>query len=308
MKKLSDVLITGSHGLVGSEMTFGEQIGRSDVDLTDRKQTIQYFNDTKPKWVIHCAGLVGGVNANMSRKAEFFNENMLITSHILEACHIADVPNLIAFMSTCIFPEKHAQAHPLFEDMIHDGVPHESNDAYAYAKRMVDVGINAYKQQFKKENWFSIIPTNLYGKNDNYNLENSHFIPALIRKAHIAKTTNTDFVVWGTGKSIREFVYAGDIARLIYDMINTNFHSKYDKIIVAPDDYFTIEEVAEIIASKFDLVDIIYDTTKPNGQHQKISNNDRFNELFPNFKFTSLTDGLDQTINYYLNNQHKIRQ
>lgn len=301
------VLITGGHGLVGSEMTFGRRIGREDVDLTDPKKTIEFFCDTKPNWVIHCAGLVGGVKSNMDYKADFFSQNLLMALNVLEASRIANVPNLVAFMSTCIFPEKHAIAEPLTEDIIHDGVPHNSNYGYAYAKRMIDVDINVYREQYKVPNWFSLIPTNLFGPNDNYNLETSHLIPALIRKAHLAKNTNSDFVVWGTGKPIREFLYAKDLARLIYLMITTNYQSEYDKLIVAPKVQYKIKDVARIIADKFNITKIQYDSDYPDGQYKKTTNSSRFIKTFPEFEFTSLDQGLDETIHYYLNNQDKIR-
>jgi len=305
---LSDeIIITGGRGLVGSEMTFGKQLSRNDVDLTDRKAAIEFFCDVKPKWVIHCAGLVGGLKANMTKKAEFFHQNLMMEINILEACYLAKVPNLIAFMSTCIFPEKYASTTPLSENIIHDGEPHFSNNAYAYAKRMIDIGINAYKEQYNVPNWFSLIPTNLYGKQDNYNLETSHFIPALIRKAHTAKTQDKNFIVWGTGEPIREFVYAGDIAKLVYRMIIDNFQSPFDKIIVAPKENYRIKDVAQIIANKFNVESIKYDISYPDGQYQKITDATRFAGLFPDFEFTSLEKGLDYTIEYYLNNQDKLR-
>jgi GDP-L-fucose synthase len=299
------VLVTGGNGLVGSEMIFGNRINREVVDLTDHKQTVEYIGDTKPEWIIHCAGLVGGVAANMNRKADFFSQNLQISLNIFDACQKAKVQNLVMFMSTCIFPdEKYDQ---LTEDTLHDGAPHDSNYGYAYAKRMIDVGIRTYKEQYGMKNWFSLIPTNLYGKNDNYNLETSHFIPALIRKAHIASTKGELFTVWGNGKPIRDFVYSEDIARLIYHIIINDIHPKYDKFIVSPTINYRIKDVAEIIRRKFNIDRIYYDTSKPNGQYKKTTDSSRFFELFPDFKFTPLDLGLDQTITYYLNNQDKIR-
>jgi GDP-L-fucose synthase len=307
METAHDILVTGGQGLVGSEMTFGRRIGREIVDLTDRNKTIEFFCDVKPRWVIHCAGLVGGVKANMDRKADFFNQNLLMALNVLEASQKAKVPNLVTLMSTCIFPEKHALTEPLNEDMIHDGIPHDSNYGYAYAKRMIDVGVNVYRDQYHVPNWFSLIPTNLYGPNDNYNLETSHLIPALIRKAHLAKTNNTEFVVWGSGKPIREFIYVNDLARLVYQMIMSNFRTSYDKIIVAPKYHYSIGEVAVYIAKKFGIEKIVYDETYPDGQYKKITDTTRFNEVFPDFEFTTLDKGLDITIDYYLSNQNKIR-
>lgn len=299
---LSDeILITGGNGLVGSEMNFGKQISRSDVDLTDNKKTIEYICDIKPKWVINCAGLVGGVQANMLNKADFFHQNLMITLNVLQACHLANVPNLITFMSTCIFPDKYASGTRLTEEMVHDGDPHFSNNAYAYAKRMIDIGINAYIEQYGNKNWFSLIPTNLYGKHDNYNLETSHIIPALIRKAHLSKINNSDFVVWGTGNPIREFVYANDIAKLVYHIIINDFNSPYKKFIVAPNEQYRISEIAKLIANKFNIQDIKYDNTKPDGQFIKVTNSTKFKTLFPDFEFTLIENGLNETIEYYLN-------
>lgn len=302
------VLITGGNGLVGSELTFGKRLTRQELDLTDRNATIKYFVDYRPEWVVHCAGLVGGIQANMTRKAEFFQQNLLMGLNVLEAAYIAKVPNLITFLSTCIFPEKHAKFGQLHEDLIHDGHPHESNNAYAYAKRMLDVGIMAYKEQYNVKNWFSLIPTNLYGPNDNYHPINSHLIAALIQKAHIAKTTNTPLIVGGTGKPLREFVYVKDIAKLIYQMITMDFQSPYDKIIVSPAQPYCIKDVAKIVCNIFEINDYRFDTSYPDGQQQKLSNNNRFRELFPNFVFTPLHIGLQDTIEYYLTNISNIRQ
>jgi GDP-L-fucose synthase len=243
----------------------------------------------------------------MSRKADFFNQNLLMGLNVLEGCQKANVDNLITFMSTCIFPEKHAISNQLNEELIHDGIPHSSNYGYAYAKRMLDVGITVYKDQYNVKNWFSLIPTNLYGPNDNYNIETSHLIPGLIRKAHLAKLNNKELSVWGSGNPIREFVYVKDIARLLYNIITSDYQSTYDKIIVAPKEKYTIREIAKIIADKFEINNLSYDCSYPDGQYQKVTNASRFNELFPDFNFTSLDEGLNETIEFYLNNQEKIR-
>lgn len=296
------VLVTGGSGLVGFEMEYGNRINSKTVDLTDNKKTIEYIGDTKPEWIIHCAGLVGGVGTNMARKADFFAQNLQMILNIFDACQKTNVQNLIMFMSTCIFPDQRYDL--LTEEFLHDGQPHDSNFGYAYAKRMIDVGIRAYKEQYGMKNWFSLIPTNLYGKNDNYNLESSHFIAAMIRKAHIASMENNFLSVWGDGEPIREFVYAKDIAMLVYNIIINDIHPKYDKFIISPSVSYKIRVVAEIIAKKFNIDKIVYDKTKPNGQYKKITNPVRFSEMFPDFEFTSLYDGLNETIDYYLNNKN----
>ena len=217
-------LLTGAGGLVGSTIEADVRVeGKSTCDLTNFGDTLLLFKHFQPTHVIHCAAKVGGLGANLSHMGEFFYDNMLINLNVLEAARRTGVQKVLSFMSTCIFPD-HA-SNPLIEMQLHDGPPHPSNYGYAYSKRMLDVQSRAYNEQYGVvtsngnvmsfgTKYITVIPTNIYGPNDNFELENSHVIPALIHKCYLAKRDNTPFVVWGSGKPLREFIYSEDVGNI----------------------------------------------------------------------------------------------
>ena len=195
------ILILGGDGLVGSSFTYGKRVGRKDCDLTDYSSVLNLLQNEKPDWVINCAGKVGGVQANIDYKLDFFSDNILINMNVIKACMELEVPNVISFLSTCIFPDEIAKERPLNELDLHDGKPHVSNYPYAYSKRMIDVLSEIARE--RGLNYSCLIPTNLYGYNDNYNLQSSHIIPALIHKFYLAyeKSKETELIqnieIWG---------------------------------------------------------------------------------------------------------------
>jgi len=207
MKK---ILVTGGKGLVGSAINADIKVGR-EFNLTSQIDANKMLAIHKPTHVIHCAGKVGGVGSNIKYKGEFFYDNIMMNTNVIESCRNNNVEKLLSFLSTCIFPDK--VDYPLNEKKIHLGPPHFSNDAYAYAKRMADIQIRAYREQYGL-NYISVIPTNIYGPNDNFSLEHGHVVPMLIHKLYLAQKNKSDFVVWGTGKPLREFIYSDDIAKL----------------------------------------------------------------------------------------------
>ncbi|MBI4647472.1 MAG: NAD-dependent epimerase/dehydratase family protein [Bacteroidia bacterium] len=302
----ASVLVTGGKGLLGSEMTFGKQIDIYDVDLTEKKATIEYIADIKPEVVINCAGLVGGLIANMNRKADFFSQNMYIALNTLEACRLAGVKRVISLLSTCIFPDDLAQNKELTEEDVHNGIPHSSNYGYAYAKRMIDIINRTYYEQYGIR-YEEIIPTNMYGPDDNYNLEHAHIIPALIKKAFISSANNDNFIIWGDGSPVREFIYAKDLARFVYHIITKEIF--IPPLIFSSSVRHTIKEIACMIAELSGIPDnrIVFDTSKPNGQHQKNTSNRLFRSLFPDFEFTTLKQGLSETIKYFHENYNSLR-
>ena len=205
------IMVTGGSGLVGSTINADIKLSSKDADLRNWNETISIFEKYKPDEVIHCAGKVGGVGSNMNYKGEFFYDNIMINTNVLEACRMTGVKKVVSFLSTCIFPDD--IEYPLTEKKIHIGEPHNSNYAYAYAKRMLDIQSRAYKEQYGV-NYTCVIPTNIYGPDDNFNLENGHVLPALIHKCYLAKKNNTDFVIWGSGKPLREFRKPSDNSKL----------------------------------------------------------------------------------------------
>ena len=201
---MKQTIVTGGTGLVGSAINTGVKLSSKDVDLRDWKSTLSLFEDYKPKNVIHSAARVGGLGGNMNYKGEFYYDNIMMNTNVLEASRRVGVKKVVSFLSTCVFPDD--VEYPLTEKKIHLGEPHSSNYPYAYAKRMLDIQSRAYKEQYGV-NYISVIPTNIYGPKDNFSIDNGHVIPSLIHKCYLAKKLNTDFVVWGSGKPLREFIY-----------------------------------------------------------------------------------------------------
>jgi GDP-L-fucose synthase len=300
MKKI----ITGGRGLIGSEFTNDIRISRNDFDLVNPNDVNKMYSVHKPDYVIHTAAKVGGVGANMKYKAEFYYENIMINTNVIHYALKHDVKKMITFLSTCIFPDK--IDYPLTENKIHLGPPHISNDAYAYSKRMIDVQVNAYNQQYNT-NYFSVIPTNVFGTHDNYNLQNGHFVPSLIHKCHNAIINNTDLVLWGDGTPLREFIYSKDVAK-ICDLLLETYNEK-EPIILSTSEEISIKEIANLVAKIMGYKKkIIWDTTKPSGQFRKPSDNTKLKSVIGDFNFTPLEKGLEETIEYFIRNYDKIRK
>ena len=288
-------LITGGGGLVGSAMKSELKLTREFCDLTDRKQTESLFKTIRPEGVIHCAGKVGGIGGNSNYKGEYFYDNLMINTNVIESSRRAGVKRLVAFLSTCVFPDD--VNYPLTVDQVHLGEPHESNYPYAYAKRMADVQIRAYREQYGIK-YTSIIPSNIYGPNDNFNLDHGHVMPMLIHKLYLAKKNKTDFTVWGSGKPLREFIYSKDIAR-IAEWALYNYEGT-DPLIVSGDEEVSIKDLVGMLVDEFKFKGkVIFDKTKPDGQHRKPSDNSLIKELLPDFEYTSFEQGIKETVNWF---------
>ena len=224
---------------------------------------------------------------------EFYYDNIMINTNVLEACRITGVKKVVSFLSTCIFPDD--IEYPLTEKKIHIGEPHNSNYAYAYAKRMLDIQSRAYKEQYGV-NYTCVIPTNIYGPNDNFNLENGHVLPALIHKCYLAKKNNTDFVVWGSGKPLREFIYSEDVGRLTEWALNN--YEEEEPIIFSTSDEISIGNVAEMVVYYMGFKGkLIFDDEKPDGQFRKPSDNSKLKSYLPDFEFTPIDKGIEKSVN-----------
>lgn len=299
------LLITGANGLVGSQFT-GDviQITSKVCDLRDKKQTESVFDfytdktrqkDYAVDKVIHCAAKVGGVGGNMNYKGEFFYDNIMINTNVIEAARKSGVQKLVAFLSTCVFPND--VEYPLTESKIHLGPPHFSNDAYAYAKRMADVQIRAYREQYGL-NYTSVIPTNIYGPNDNFNIQNGHVIPSLIHKCYLARENGTDLTIWGSGKPLREFIHAKDVAELSKWVLEN--YNESEPIIFSTSEEISIKDVVDIIVENMNFKgNVIFDKEKPDGQFRKPSDNSKITSYLPDFKFTPFEIGIKETIEWF---------
>jgi len=297
-------LITGGYGMVGSAMESQIKLSRETCDLTKPRQTEALFKLIKPDGVIHCAGKVGGIGGNSNYKGEYFYDNLMINTNVIEAARKAGVKNLVAFLSTCVFPDK--VKYPLTVDQIQLGEPHESNYPYAYAKRMADVQIRAYREQYGI-NYTSIIPSNIYGPNDNFSLEHGHVMPMLIHKLYLAKKNKTDFTVWGSGKPLREFIYSKDIAK-IAEWALFNYEGT-DPLIVSGDKEVSIKDLVGLLVDEFKFKGkVIFDQTKPDGQLRKPSDNSKIKELMPDFEYTPFEQGIKETVNWFIENYDEARK
>lgn len=305
-------LVTGGTGLVGyaiqSILNNKNYIFLSskDCDLTNYKNTYEMFNKYKPKYVIHLAANVGGLYKNMNKKVDMYEKNIMINMNVLRCSHLFKVKKLISCLSTCIFPDK--TIYPINEKMLHNGPPHHSNDTYSYSKRMLEIQSKAYQEQFNN-NFICIIPTNIYGENDNYNLRDGHVIPALIHKCYLAKKNKDYFIVKGSGKPLRQFIYSKDLANLILWTMD-NYDEK-ESIILSVDekDEISIKDVAILIAEEFKYSHMIkFDLSYSDGQYKKTADNSKLKKLYPDVYFTDIKYGIKESVKWFIKNYNNCRK
>jgi GDP-L-fucose synthase len=299
-------LVTGGSGLVGKAIYKIKPeyiyLSSKDCDLTNYEMTYDVFKKYNPTHVIHLAAYVGGLYKNMNQKVEMLEKNTLININVLKVCNELNINNVISCLSTCIFPDK--TTYPIVENMLHDGRPHISNDAYAYSKRLLDTLSKSYREEYNR-NYTCIIPTNIYGENDNYSLEDGHVIPALIHKAHLAKNNNEPFIIKGTGKPLRQFIYSQDLAQLIIWCLEN--YNDIDPIILADSKEYSIKEIGEIIAENFNIDNIQFDTSFSDGQYKKTASNQKLLSLL-DFEFTDINIGLQKSCEWFIDNYENCRK
>jgi GDP-L-fucose synthase len=303
------ILVTGGTGMIGSryksiksnhEITL---VGTNNYDLTSKKSAKKMLYDHRPDAIIHLAARVGGVKSNTNFVADFFYENTLINTNVLKAAKDQKIPKLVSLLSTCVYPDN--ACYPLSEDQLHLGEPHHSNFGYAYSKRMLEVYSRSIRKQYGLE-YITAIPNNIYGPNDNFDLENGHVIPAIIRKVHHAKISGEPPVMWGSGGCLREFTYSNDIARSLLNLVEN--YSEDKPINIGKTGEYSINQVVEKVCKIFEYSgDIIWDKDKPEGQLRKPSCNKRFLRLYPKFKYTDIKLGLQETIEWYNETHPKVR-
>lgn len=302
------MLVTGANGLVGSaiqELAPPNTIylTRNDVDLTDFNATLTAFKLLKPDCVVHLAAVVGGIGGNMIHSGEFFRSNILINTNVLESARLCGATQLISFLSTCVFPNN--CTYPLNERDLHNGPPHPSNFGYAYAKRMLDVQSSAYRLEWNC-NYTVAIPTNIYGPHDNWSIDDGHVIPSLIHKCYLAKKNGHDLSVWGSGKSLREFVYSSDIARLSLWAVEN--YQEDTPIIFSSGIEISIADLVGLIVDAMDFKGkVIFDSTKPDGQFRKPSDVSKLKRYLPDFEFTPVDVGIKKTVDWFIENYPNIR-
>jgi GDP-L-fucose synthase len=305
MKKDSKIYIAGHKGLVGSAIlrclkeqnyTNFKLKTHQELELTNQKDVFNFFEKEKPEYVFLAAAKVGGILSNKSYPAQFAYSNLAIQTNIIHACYEYKVKKLLFLGSSCIYPKLAPQ--PIPEDALLSGKLEPTNQAYAIAKIAGIIMCQSYNQEFNT-NFISVMPTNLYGPNDHYDLYNSHVLPALLRKVHEAKVTRSKYIeIWGTGIVKREFLYVDDLADACVFLMNKYDESEIINIGTGKD--LTIKELAGIIKDVVDYDgELRFDPTKPDGTPRKLLNVEKINNLGWKAK-TDLKTGIKLTYQDFL--------
>lgn len=304
MQKKDKIYIAGHHGLVGSAIVrqlivlgYSNLIIKThaELDLLDQTAVAKFFQEEKPDYVFLAAAKVGGINANNTYPADFIYQNLQIQNNIIYNAHKNKVKKLLFLGSSCIYPKNCPQ--PIKEEYLLSGYLEPTNEAYAIAKIAGLKMCEAFNRQYHT-NFISVMPTNLYGPGDNFDLKNSHVLPALIRKFTVAvNEKKSEVVVWGSGKPKREFLFVDDLADAVIFLMNKYNDSGIINIGTGKD--ITIKELSELIAqlTKF-KGKIIFDRNYPDGTSQKLLNIDKIKKIGWQAK-TSLKKGIAETINWY---------
>ena len=300
------ILVAGATGLVGSaivrELTRSGKdvvgISSKDVDLLDRKSTFDFVESLKPKVIIGAAARVGGIGGNNAYPVEFLTQNIQIQSNLMDAAHNAKVSKFVFLGSSCIYPRVCPQ--PIKEEYILTGELEKTNSAYAVAKIAGLELIKSYRKEYG-HHWITAMPTNLYGPNDNFDLENSHVLPALIRKFVDGKLNNSaNVVLWGTGTPLREFLHVDDLAEAI--LICLDKYDSPDHINIGSGQEISIRSLAKKISEAVGYKgEIIWDHSKPDGTPRKVLDIAKVKSLGWEPRI-SLDVGIKSTVSWYIEN------
>jgi GDP-L-fucose synthase len=311
MEKSAKIYIAGHRGMVGSGLErklrkegFNNIVTRtsSELDLRNQYEVNDFFEKEKPIYVILAAAKVGGIHANNTYRAEFIYDNLMIEANIIHAAFLNKVNKLLFLGSSCIYPKLAPQ--PLKEEYLLSGYLEPTNQPYAIAKIAGIEMCDSYRAQYGC-NFISAMPTNLYGTNDNYHPENSHVLPALIRRIVLAKKNNEPTVtIWGTGTPRREFLHVDDLADACYFLLQNYNENGLVNIGCGID--ISIKELAELIASEFGYKgQLIFDTSKPDGTPRKLIDSSKINNLGWRSSII-LEDGIKKTIQEFVNSKYFI--
>jgi len=310
LKPDSKIFVAGHNGMVGSalvkilnEKGFKNILTRSskELDLMDQKAVLSFFKEEKPAFVFVAAAKVGGIVANNTYRAEFLYNNLMIEANVIHSAYQSGVKKLLFLGSSCVYPKLSPQ--PIKEEYLLTGPLEFTNEPYAIAKISGIKLCESYHQQYGCD-FLSVMPTNLYGPKDNYDLQNSHVLPALIRKFHEAKTTGASNVtIWGTGTPMREFMYSEDMAEACIHVMQTETQDRLINIGTGKD--ISIKELAILVRSIVGFEgELIFDTSKPDGTPRKLLDVSKLEKLGYRYK-TELDKGIALAYSDYLKTLEK---
>lgn len=312
MNKSSKIYIAGHRGMVGSailrklqEQGFSNFVLKTsnELDLRNQTEVLAFFEEERPEYVFLAAAKVGGIVANNTYRADFLFENLAIQNNVIHASYLTKVKKLMFLGSSCIYPKFAPQ--PLKEEYLLTGLLEPTNEPYAIAKIAGIKMCEAYRSQYGCD-FISVMPTNLYGPNDNYDLQKSHVLPAMIRKFHEAKEQQQDLVtLWGTGTPMREFLHADDLASACFYLMEN--YSEPELINIGTGVDVTIKELASIVQSVVGYEgQVVWDTSKPDGTPRKLMDVSKLHATGWNHQI-ELKDGIALAYQDFLNNHSSIR-
>jgi|TARA_R110001606_G_scaffold334086_3_gene481947 GDP-L-fucose synthase len=297
-----NVLVTGGSGFLGKRLSIHKPewtyASSKDCNLEDAKDVMSYLSEIKPTAIVHLAARVGGIKDNAENQASFYIQNTLINTNIIHCAHLLGIPRVLSSLSTCAFPDV-VESYPFTEEQIFDGPPAKTNFSYGYTKRSLHVQTLSYRKQYGL-NYSTFCPSNIYGPEDHFNTDKSHFVPALISKL-VKAEDGGEVELWGTGNPRRQQLYVDDLAGIIPTLLER--HNSEIPLIIAPSENFSIREMAEIANNKIEKNIKISYNGNLDGQYRKDGSNKRFLELVGDYEFTSFEVGIEKTIQWYLENR-----
>lgn len=294
------ILVTGAGGLIGGYlkeiMPNAIYVTSKDYDLCSQKETSILISQEKPDWIIHLAARVGGIMDNVKKPCSYYEDNVLMNTNILRAARKNDIKYFTGVISTCAYPDV-SDHYPLLEQDLHNGPPSSYNFGYGISKRGMAVHIDTCNEQYgTKYNY--VIPCNLYGKYDNFTMDKSHFVGALIRKIYYANLyKEREIELLGTGAPLRQFMYAGDVAKILKRMVEEKITSSFN---ISNLETYSIREIAEIaIKATNSNLSIIFNSNYPDGQFRKDASCEKLLSVFDDFEFMPLAEGIKITYEHY---------
>lgn len=269
-------------------------MGSRDCDLTNFDEVLLMLEEQAPDAIIHLAARVGGIKDNAENQAEYFDTNVQINTNLIRAAHRCGIERILASLSTCAFPDK-CESYPYSERTLFTGPPALTNFSYGFSKRMLHVQCMSYRKQHGR-NYSTFCPSNIYGPHDNFDLESSHFVAALIRK--VAHRTIDDITMWGTGEPLRQQLFVNDLAELMPLLLDK--HNGNEPLIVAGDENLSIAEMCYTLTAVINEKINFKFNNKLDGQFRKDGNNELLKSMLPTtFSFTKFAEGIEQTYEWY---------